>query len=42
MEGRKKEYEYEVKWMDKSFENNSWLSAVELANIVRYMKRLSG
>ena len=26
MEGRKKEYEYEVKWKDKSFESNSWIT----------------
>jgi elongation factor 3 len=26
MEGRKKEYEYEVRWKDKDFSQNSWLS----------------
>ncbi len=30
MEGRKKEYEYEVKWADKPFDSNSWLTSVEL------------
>lgn len=35
MEGRKKEYEYEVKWMDKSFEHNSWLS---VQTLVKYNK----
>jgi elongation factor 3 len=35
MEGRKKEYEYETKWLDRSFENNSWLSAETL---VKYSK----
>jgi elongation factor 3 len=31
IEGRKKEYEYEVKWVDKSFEHNSWINANELS-----------
>jgi elongation factor 3 len=35
IEGRKKEYEYEVKWADKSFEHNSWISANEL---IKYNK----
>jgi len=30
MEGRKKEYEYEVKWVDKSFESNSWICSDKL------------
>lgn len=40
MEGRKKEYEYEVKWQDKSFENNSWLSAVELEKYSRIYEKV--
>lgn len=35
MEGRKKDYEYEVKWKDKSFDFNSWLTK-EL--LVKYSK----
>ena len=35
MEGRKKEYEYEVKWADKPFDSNSWLTSVE---IIKYNK----
>ena len=35
MEGRKKEYEYEVKWKDKSFDFNSWLTKEQL---VKYNK----
>ena len=35
MEGRKKEYEYEVKWKDKSFDFNSWLTKEQL---VKYSK----
>ena len=35
MEGRKKEYEYEVKWADKPFDSNSWLTSVEL---IKYNK----
>lgn len=35
MEGRKKEFEYEVKWKDKSFENNSWVTKEQL---VKYSK----
>ena len=35
MDGRKKEYEYEVKWKDKSFESNSWLGKEIL---VKYSK----
>jgi elongation factor 3 len=30
IEGRKKEYEYEVKWKDKSYESNCWLSYQQL------------
>jgi elongation factor 3 len=30
IEGRKKEYEYEVKWKNKGFEFNSWISSYEL------------
>ena len=40
MEGRKKEYEYEVKWQDKSFENNSWLSALELEKYSRIYEKV--
>ena len=35
MEGRKKEFEYEVKWKDKSFDNNSWITKEQL---VKYSK----
>jgi len=35
MEGRKKEYEYEVKWIDMSIDSNSWISSDTL---VKYNK----
>ena len=31
----KKEFEYEVKWKDRSIDNNSWLSAEKL---IKYSK----
>ena len=34
-EGRKKDYEYEVKWKDKDFSQNSWLSEETL---IKYSK----
>ena len=40
IEGRKKEYEYEVKWKDKSFESNSWISAVELGKYSKIYEKV--
>jgi elongation factor 3 len=40
IEGRKKEYEYEVKWKDKSFESNSWVSAVELGKYSKIYEKV--
>ena len=40
IEGRKKEYEYEVKWKDKSFENNSWLGAIELGKYSKIYEKV--
>lgn len=40
MEGRKKEYEYEVKWKDKSFENNSWITKEQLAKYSKLYEKV--
>ena len=40
MEGRKKEYEYEVKWADKPFDSNSWLTSVELVKFNKIYEKV--
>jgi elongation factor 3 len=40
MEGRKKEYEYEVKWRDLSFESNSWITLDILSKYSRIYEKV--
>ena len=40
MEGRKKEYEYEVKWKDRSIESNSWLSSEKLTGYSKLYEKV--
>lgn len=40
MEGRKKEFEYETKWLDKSFELNSWLTAETLSKYSKLYEKV--
>jgi elongation factor 3 len=40
MEGRKKEFEYETKWLDKSFELNSWLTTETLSKYSKLYEKV--
>ena len=40
MEGRKKEFEYETKWLDKSFELNSWLTSETLSKYSKLYEKV--